>query len=75
MNKLKAVDVKEAIIIGDTAYDAEAASTAGIKIIGVLSSGWTPAELINTGCIKVYKDDAEILKDYKNSGFNGKLNS
>ncbi len=54
IKKLKGVNAEEAIIIGDIAYDAEAASKAGVRVIGILSGGWTRAELINTSCLKVY---------------------
>lgn len=59
-SKLKNVRKSETIIIGDTIYDAKAAVTANIKIIGVTSGGWTAEKLYSEGCIKVYRDIAEI---------------
>lgn len=72
IGKLKGVKASEAVIIGDTAYDAEAATKAKIKVLGVLSGGWTQTEMFKTGCMEVYKDIAEILKDYKKSALNRK---
>lgn len=72
LDKLKDVKASEVVIIGDTAYDAEAATAAGIKIVGVLTGGWTETELLKTGCLKVYKDVAEILKKYEKFVFSGK---
>ena len=67
LRKLKTVKPDEAVIVGDTAYDAEAATKAKIKIIGVLSGGWTKPELLETGCAEVYADAADVLKNYKES--------
>ena len=67
LRKLKTVKPDEAVIVGDTAYDAEAATKAKIKIIGVLSGGWTKPELLETGCAEVYADAAAVLKNYKES--------
>lgn len=68
LKTLEGVTAEEAIIVGDTAYDAEAASGAGIKAIGVLTGGWTQTELIKTGCIEVFRNTSDILKNYNNSG-------
>jgi len=69
IKKLNGVKADEAVIIGDTAYDAEAAVKARIKVVGVLTGGWARSELLKTGCAEVYQDAAEILKIYKKSGF------
>lgn len=67
IDKLEGVKANEAVIIGDTAYDAEAATAAKIKAVGVLTGGWAEAELLKTGCVEVYRDAADILKQYKTS--------
>lgn len=67
LQTLDGVKADETILVGDTAYDAEAASKAGIKVIGVLSGGWTQTELINTGCLKIYQNTAALLKNYDDS--------
>lgn len=72
IEKLKGVQPNEALIVGDTAYDTEAAVKARIKIVGVLTGGWTRTELLKTGCAEVYQDAAEILKNYKAPLFAGK---
>jgi HAD superfamily hydrolase (TIGR01509 family) len=51
-----------AIMIGDTPYDVEAASRAGIPIIGVRCGGWTEQAL--AGAFGVFKDPADILGNY-----------
>lgn len=72
LEKLKIVKANEAVIIGDTCYDAEAAVKAKIRVVGVLSGGWTESELLKTGCVEIYKDAADISKNYKTSRLSGK---
>lgn len=59
-SKLKDVEKKEVLIIGDTIWDAKAAIRSQIKMIGVTSGGWSAEKLYSEGCIKVYRDIAEI---------------
>ncbi|MCW8309363.1 HAD family hydrolase [Acidiphilium sp. PA] len=51
----------EAIAIGDTPYDAEAARKAGIRAIGFLSGGFSEAELRRGGCETIYPGPASLL--------------
>lgn len=69
LKKLGGISPDEAIAIGDTPYDAEAAGKAGIKTIGVLCGGWSKAALREAGCIAVYRDPADLLSRYKTSAF------
>jgi phosphoglycolate phosphatase-like HAD superfamily hydrolase len=48
------------VMIGDTAWDAEAAGKAGVPAIGVLSGGFGASELRDAGCAAVYADAAEL---------------
>jgi len=48
------------VMIGDTAWDAEAAGRAGVPAIGVLSGGFGASELRDAGCAAVYADAAEL---------------
>ena len=63
-DKLKNIEKDEALIIGDTPYDAEAANKTGIKIYGVESGGWSREKLLEKGCAKVFRDIAEIYENY-----------
>jgi HAD superfamily hydrolase (TIGR01549 family) len=60
---LDRLDIKghEAVAIGDTAYDAEAAGKAGIATIGFLSGGFLEADLRKSGCIAVYPGPAALM--------------
>jgi HAD superfamily hydrolase (TIGR01549 family) len=59
-------DVKpaEAIVVGDTPYDAEAAGKANLRTIGVLCGGFPEAELRAAGCIAIYQDPDDLLAHY-----------
>jgi HAD superfamily hydrolase (TIGR01509 family) len=55
------------IVVGDTPYDAEAATKAGLRTIGLLCGGWSEDELRWSGCIAVFKDPADLLARYSQS--------
>jgi HAD superfamily hydrolase (TIGR01509 family) len=57
----------EAIMIGDTPYDVEAALRAGINIIALRSGGWQDRDL--KGALAVYDDPADLLNHYELSPF------
>jgi HAD superfamily hydrolase (TIGR01509 family) len=62
---------KEVLALGDTPYDAEAAGKAEIWTIGVTTGGWSVKELLDAGCIEVYKDVADLLQNFDKSAFVG----
>lgn len=55
----------ELVMIGDTPYDVEAAIGAHVRLMGVLTGGWTREEL--SGAMAVYEDPADILHWYARS--------
>ena len=57
--KLK-VDPSEAVVIGDSSFDAEAARKAGIPSIGVLCGGFSEADLRQAGAGRIYRDPADL---------------
>jgi len=67
MAKLDGIDVGEAVVVGDTPYDAEGAGKAGLKTIGVLCGGFPEDVLRNAGCVAIYRDPADLLKNYDRS--------
>jgi HAD superfamily hydrolase (TIGR01509 family) len=55
-------DADEAVVLGDTVWDVEAARRAGMQAIGVLTGGaYSRAELEAAGAIAVYDDCAALL--------------
>jgi hypothetical protein len=55
------IEGAEAVAIGDTPYDAEAARKAGIPTIGMLCGGFTEADLRKGGCVAVYPGPGALL--------------
>lgn len=64
MKRLGDLSPEDAIVVGDTPYDAQAATRAGLRIIGLTSGGWSEAELKQAGCVAVYADPADLLANY-----------
>jgi HAD superfamily hydrolase (TIGR01509 family) len=54
----------ETIVIGDSPYDAEAATKIGLPTIGFLSGGFPKEALTSAGAIKIYKGPTELLEKY-----------
>jgi HAD superfamily hydrolase (TIGR01509 family) len=52
---------RDAIVVGDTPYDAEAARKAGMAAIGVLCGGFAESELRAAGCVEVFHGPADLL--------------
>jgi HAD superfamily hydrolase (TIGR01549 family) len=61
------VSAAEALVIGDTPYDAEAAGKIKLRTIGVLCGGFPEAELRAAGCTDIYRDPADLLARYDDS--------
>lgn len=57
----KKVDGASAIVVGDSVYDVVAAARAGFPCIGVLTGGFSEAELLESGAILVVESLTELL--------------
>ena len=62
--RLKDVAPEDAAVIGDTPYDAQAASKANLITIGLLCGGWSEEELRRAGCVAIYLDAEDLLLQY-----------
>ena len=67
LKKLGGIDPARVLVVGDTPYDAVAASKARLLTIGVLCGGFPEAELVAAGCIAIYRDPTDLLAGYANS--------
>ena len=67
MAKLHGVEASDAIVIGDSPYDAEAAGKIGIRSIGVRSGGFPDEQLRAAGYVSIYDDCAHLLANYDES--------
>ncbi len=60
--KKAGVEPGEALMIGDAAWDMQAAKKAGVDGVGVRTGGIGPGELTDAGAIAVYDDVADLLE-------------
>ncbi len=67
LEKLGNPDPEDVIVVGDTPCDAEAATQAGLRTIGLLCGGFPEDTLWDAGCIAVYRDPADLLAQYDGS--------
>ena len=72
LEQLGGVEADEAIVVGDTPYDAEAAGKAGLRTIGLLCGGFPEEELRAAGCVAIYRDPADLLARYDESAIRQK---
>jgi HAD superfamily hydrolase (TIGR01509 family) len=61
------VGANEAVMVGDSVWDVEAAMRAKVRCIGVLSGGVSEAELRDAGAVAVYPDVAALLANLDDS--------
>jgi HAD superfamily hydrolase (TIGR01509 family) len=61
------IDANEAIVVGDSPYDAQAAGKIGLHTIGVLCGGFPEADLRAAGCVAIYRDPADFLARFARS--------
>jgi HAD superfamily hydrolase (TIGR01549 family) len=64
LDKLGEMSPGEAITVGDTRFDIEAAAKAGMATIGLLCGGTAENVLRETGAIAIYDDPADMLGNY-----------
>jgi HAD superfamily hydrolase (TIGR01509 family) len=54
---------ERAVMLGDTPYDVEAATRAGVRVLALRSGGWGDADL--AGAIAIYDAAADLLAHYE----------
>ena len=71
LKKLGDISPADAVTVGDTRFDIEAAAKAGLKTIAFLCGGTSGAVLREVGAIAIYSDPADFLAHYDelNKGF------
>jgi HAD superfamily hydrolase (TIGR01509 family) len=65
--RLPGIAPAEAMVVGDSPFDVQAAARAGMKCVGVLSGGFAERELIEAGALAVYRDVADLGARYDES--------
>lgn len=61
------LDASDAIVVGDSPYDAQAAGKIGLRTIGVLCGGFPEQDLRAAGCVEIYRDLADLLAQFDRS--------
>lgn len=64
LKKLGNISAADAVTVGDTKFDVEAAGKAGLKTIGLLCGGTSKTVLREAGAIDIYNDPADFLAHY-----------
>jgi HAD superfamily hydrolase (TIGR01549 family) len=67
LDALHDVSADQVIVVGDTPYDAVAATRANLRTVGMLCGGWSADELRKAGCIAIYQNPADLLARYESS--------
>ncbi len=52
---------QDAVFVGDTVWDMQAGTKAGVRTVAVLAGGIPRADLVEAGAAEVYADPAELL--------------
>ena len=61
------VPAARAVMVGDSVWDVQAASRAGVPCVAVLTGGTSRTELRTAGAVAVYDDVAALLADLEDS--------
>jgi HAD superfamily hydrolase (TIGR01509 family) len=64
LKKLGDISPGDAVTVGDTRFDIQAAGKAGMKTIAFLCGGTSESVLREAGAIVIYRDPADLLAHY-----------
>lgn len=67
IRKIAPVSADEAVVVGDTPYDVEAAAKCGIATVALRSGGFSDEVLLKAGAVARYNNVAALLRDYDRS--------
>lgn len=59
------LDASDAVLVGDTPYDLEAATRAGVAMIALRCGGWKDVDF--GGALAIYDDPADLLDQFDKS--------
>ena len=78
LEKLDDISPANAVVVGDTRFDVEAAAKAGLATIALLCGGTSKEIFCQVGVIAIYRNPADLLVEYEclpvmvvNNGSNG----
>ena len=67
LEKLSNISSADAVTVGDTRFDIEAAKNTGLRTIAFLCGGTADSVLRQAGAIAIYRDPADFLEHYNPS--------
>lgn len=67
LGKLPGLSPHEAVVVGDSPWDAIAGKKIDLQTIGVLCGGFPEQELREAGCSEIYLSPADLLSRYDHS--------
>jgi HAD superfamily hydrolase (TIGR01549 family) len=67
LRRIAPITASEAVVVGDSPFDAEAARRAGIAFVGVRCGGFDEQQLRQPGCLALFDDPADLLLRFDSS--------
>lgn len=67
LNQLDGISAEEAIAVGDSPYDAQAATHAGMRAVGFRCGGFPEDSLRDAGCIAIFDGPEDLLRRFETS--------
>ena len=67
LERIAPIAAAEAMAVGDSPYDAQAAAKVGLRTVGLLCGGFPEDELKGAGFVALYRDPADLLANYERS--------
>lgn len=64
LDRLETIEPSEALVVGDSPYDAQAAGKLGLSTVGLLCGGFPEDELRAADCIAIFTDPTALLDGY-----------
>lgn len=68
---LQKAEDADAVMVGDTKWDIDAAAKAGIPTVCVMTGGWSRQELLDAGAVEVYESVEELRRGLDESPLGG----
>lgn len=60
LERIAPLNADQALVVGDSPFDAEAAAKIGLSTTGLLCGGFTEEVLRTAGCLAIYRDPADL---------------
>jgi HAD superfamily hydrolase (TIGR01509 family) len=67
LERIAPIGPGDAVVVGDSPFDAEAAAELGLRAVGLLCGGFPENELRKAGFVALYRDPADLAAGYGRS--------